>query len=851
MLNLKWIFLMFISVVVTSCSAINGDDSAGGGTETGNMGGKIIASDNITVAGAEVQLFVAKRGVDSLGAPPVPVQQTLTDANGNYSFNVTEQNTYTIVAKSLTESAFVDSLIISPDTDLRRDIGLKIPGSISGEIRKRVELLKPSAVMAYLVGTSMYVNLSDTGTFAITDVPEGTYTLMLIPNQEYFSNTVLTVQVQSGLPTIIAEPIELQYNSIPIPENVEAVYNGASGGVTVTWTPVSYEHFQEYLVERNLGSNLEPQWILVGRTIEPQFNDVVYGATGDTIFTLSDTTSHSLEYRVRVRSSYSNLDGSSMDGSAYGKSILAVQSPKVLIPVPVNVVAVYDTLLGVATITWDSIPDSLVVSYMVERVEMNDSINQWDSSDTIVESFSGTTMIDILYQTNESVTVDTASYDWQYLYEVQKMQELTALDVSYPTYAYRVSAQVLIPSSGELPITGRSTESNTINTAPPSIFNPIVTVSGDTVVAPNTSVTVTANATSLKGVVSNEWKIGNGEWVEGLTATFITGPGLDRETVLCHFRAVNSIGDTASKYVSVRKEVELLSFSLPDMQYSQGSATNFSQITTGKKYVTGRVTYDDVGVWSSEGLKTWTLESHDLFEGKSAGLNFINDEIIAYVISDTCNWNDSSAVYCKIAKGWRSDGGKNWEIIEPIFEDSTVLKRYVSNGGKFVNLLNTIFLAQNVDSTIHIQKTIDGVSWDKFIDIEIGSSWGMIDMFEYQGNFCYSYQKARKCLVNMIWEDIPLWDADYAEFPDQLTTIATNGQRSIVIYYDEISRQSNIKYTLDGLIWNTVPSYLLETTIDKISSTYSGGSIAVTDEYFLYTYDDWDNKRVMKGFKIP
>ncbi len=327
----KPIITLLLTLLYVGCF-FDSNNQAGGGSETGNVGGTVIASDGLTKANADVHLFLAKHSVDSLQASPQPILSTKTDANGHYSFIVPEVNNYTIIAQSESEIAFIDSLSIAPESNILQDIALKAPGSLEGAIKLRVELKQASSVVAYIAGTSFYQNLSDSGTLNFQGIPEGSYTLILIPNQLDFSNTILQVTIQSGLPTIIATPIELQFNGIPIPDSIISAYDTTNGSVTISWQAVNYPHLKEYLIEKNNASNLEPNWELVERTTLLSFTELMYSDSDPFKINPNDTTTKIYEYRVRVRSNYSNADGTSLEGAAYGINVVEVVSQRKFLP---------------------------------------------------------------------------------------------------------------------------------------------------------------------------------------------------------------------------------------------------------------------------------------------------------------------------------------------------------------------------------------------------------------------------------------------------------------------------------------------------------------------------------------
>ncbi len=868
-------------LLVSSCLFDN-SDQAGGGSETGNVGGTIIASDNQYVANAEVQLFLAKTSVDSIGTPPEAVQKTLTDQNGNYHFNVSEQDVYTVIANSQTEFAFVDSILISPSSKLVQDIKLKAPGSLTGSISDRVELLSPASTMAYLVGTSFYVNLSDLGTFTINNIPEGVYTLMLIPGQGEFSNTTTTVNIQSGIPTYLSEPIELKYNGIPIPVNMTTSLDSINGHVDIYWSPLKYEHFQEYLIERNFSNNLEPQWELIGRTTDTTLTDLLYGSSSTSAITYSDPRTHKIEYRVRVRSEFSNLDGSSMDGGTYGKSIIEVTSPQTVIPAPNSLSTSYAKNDGSVSISWEPTSYELFHSYLVERNVGSQLTPNW----VLINNTLNTSLVDSIYgysSTSPLNYLDTKSHSIQYRVRIQSnLTELSGnyidgdnnsistisvispkvliaapvsvattydtltgtasvswdlatsnqsssfiverlggptnpnkwslvevtqstslidsiftksndgkykLDTNSYNVAYRITEQLNKKLGDGNFQTGNSSVSNNINVASPSIYYPRVVIGGNQDTQPNTEVALVGSATGLIDILKTEWKVGDNDWVNGDSVTYITEPILENKTTLCTYRAINTSGDTTVSSLNIFQSIVKNEFAHPFyLSQPVGHDKIYHNYATLKhldinKYLYAAVDYSNIKIWSSNDMNNWKFESFYNFDGTVPKLLSFKDNVIAF--------SDS-------VKFWSTNNGIDWISLETTFPDSSI---YSAQYIEIYSFSDNLFLSYYNNGTMTILTSTDGKNWqnyDKFSSIPF-------TLFDYQGTVCYYNYKIRKCHENGTWEDAPLWDLNFDSSPDRVLDIASNGDFIFAIFYDELTNQSDIKYKSKDQAWKNIP----------------------------------------------
>ncbi|MGL1935237.1 MAG: hypothetical protein OCD01_09460 [Fibrobacterales bacterium] len=702
MIKLTANLLTILLVLIYTGCLFDNSSQAGGGSETGNVGGTIIASDGLAKANVDVHLFLAKQSIDSLQASPEPVLITKTDINGNYSFNVLEQNTYNIIAQSETEIAFVDSLSISPDSKLSQNISLNAPGSIQAQIQLRIELKHPSSVVAYLAGTSYYQNLSDSGSFIFENVPEGTYTLVLIPNQEMFSNTILQISVVSGVPTIIANPIQLQYNGIPIPNNVLSIYDTTTGAVTISWDSINYDHFQEYLIERNTGDNLVANWQLVGKTQATTFTELMYLRNDVSKINPEDTAQKSFDYRVKVRSNYNDEEGLS-----YGKSTINIVSPRKFQPYA----SVEQKSLLIETTPFVSLKGT---GYS----ELGTVTMEWDIGNTgVFESTPDGNISFLYYEKN-------ISNPHICIFRVTDTNGTTALDTSTVTINHQA-------------------------------FLPIADAGNMQTVDRGSRVALKGTGSSKIGVNTYEWKVGEGDWVfsEDGAFEFQYGTSVFMDSIICYLRVTNrdfqnAIDSVTIRFISKFEDIKApLPFTYDSTIHPIGFKNNIWFFSKS----------------DSTTISSWILNSDNLYTYQNNIINNFQSEKY-WLMSDSLSLYliDYSRQTNKLTMRSSTDG-LSWTSIDyPIvdIDSNTYINSIVINKGYIYAVVNDNSDLNVLVKTIRINVSSKEISSLPELSAE-GISWDLHEKnpfaIIYNDNFCLTTSdipglQAWTCLLDDTWK---------------------------------------------------------------------------------------------------
>ena len=320
--------------------ACTGSDSAGGGSETRNVGGKIISSNGEPAANAKVSLYKRITDTKELNQKPIIVDSAYTDENGSYKIEVFETGIYSIVSENENEMGFLDSIHFDFGQTISVDDTLSSPGSISCSINKILEVRDMRGLLVHLIGTSFYQNLTKDGVFSFSEVPAGKYTIVLWSETENeIAPSFSSIIVKSNQKNTCSEQdIDLIYTGIPIPNIKSISYDILNGKVSLSWKILEYEHLQHFLIERNIYSpENSSEWKTIGSTKELKFEDTIFENHGSQ--SSNDTVPKTLHYRVRIKNAYEEV------GQNYGYQSIEVVSPRILYPY-IDLDSIYSVGIG-------------------------------------------------------------------------------------------------------------------------------------------------------------------------------------------------------------------------------------------------------------------------------------------------------------------------------------------------------------------------------------------------------------------------------------------------------------------------------------------------------------------------
>jgi len=244
-------------------------------------------ADGQKAANASVFIYPL-RSTDSL-----PVATAYTDANGKVAIEKLDRGLYSLVVRSPSgEAVFVDSVFSNGTTASVRSDTLRRTGTLKGKVKVQPQD-DPKIAWLYLQGAGIYANVDDSGSFQLTGVPEGRYTLLARTDRTNYTTTVRSVVVHPDS-LVDAGTIELVYTGLPVVTGIVGVWDSMGGAVTVHWDPSPSPKVKGYEIWR--GASNDPQ---VERRLG--YVDSAVASWKDTVFPNNDNAFESTKAYVRYR----------------------------------------------------------------------------------------------------------------------------------------------------------------------------------------------------------------------------------------------------------------------------------------------------------------------------------------------------------------------------------------------------------------------------------------------------------------------------------------------------------------------------------------------------------------------
>ena len=242
-------------------------------------------------------VYIYKNQNDTSQRIAAPRDSAYSNSQGAYTFDSLEIGSYIIFAKAKVgnDSLFAahsnvqNNAIAAPGSPaIRVDVGtdtMHAPGKIAGRV-----ILQPGdsiPITCYIPGTSYQAITDDSGTFAISSIPAGVYSVYFWDNSGIYQNardSSITVYPDSTtrLPNKVLTLSTI--GAPPAPKGITLQYDTVSGLVTVAWKAVNVADLQQYIVMRraDTASYFSPIGMAPQSASAPSFVDAVYQNASDT-----------------------------------------------------------------------------------------------------------------------------------------------------------------------------------------------------------------------------------------------------------------------------------------------------------------------------------------------------------------------------------------------------------------------------------------------------------------------------------------------------------------------------------------------------------------------------------------
>jgi hypothetical protein len=202
-------------------------------------------------ARAAVTIFAAGRA-DSL-----PATKTYTDGNGHLDFPSVPKGYYSLVVRDTSgQAAFLDSIFSNGAGATVPSDTLRPTGSVTGRVKVQPQD-DPRIAWVALLGAGIFVNVDDSGRFAIHGVPEGKYSLMARADQGQYTSTFAPAPVWRDSTTDLGT-IQLVYTGLPVVTGISGTWDSLGGIIHLHWDTAGESRAFGYRIYK--GSSNDPSF---------------------------------------------------------------------------------------------------------------------------------------------------------------------------------------------------------------------------------------------------------------------------------------------------------------------------------------------------------------------------------------------------------------------------------------------------------------------------------------------------------------------------------------------------------------------------------------------------------------
>jgi hypothetical protein len=273
----RLIIALSIGISILGIVCTNGKPVAGIEITNGNCVGTIYHADGAVADGAVVRLI--PRDYNPFSPSDSPIDSTVTDKNGRFSFMIKQLRRYNIIAQKASVSC-MDSIELIPNVTTIVTDTLRASGFISGAVR----LQKPdttNSIVILIMGTNVYAMPSDTsGKFTTPLLATGAYTLRIFSTQSGYAIFDTVVIVEKGAETKLPV-IFLHSANAPSVGDFSVTLDSLTMYATFTWSFKNTDSIVSYSLYRKSKKG-DDSLIMVDKSLT-RTNDDVFLCEGDTL----------------------------------------------------------------------------------------------------------------------------------------------------------------------------------------------------------------------------------------------------------------------------------------------------------------------------------------------------------------------------------------------------------------------------------------------------------------------------------------------------------------------------------------------------------------------------------------
>lgn len=253
-----WITIAIISTLVILAGCGGTETVSSTGNVEGNCIGRITDNSGAPVAGASVML-VPDGYTPGLSEENMrSVVSTTTNASGQYGFDVATSGKYNLLSNNAHQYVLRKEIPVKAGQEIELpDEQLHDPGTLSGIVELEGMSDHQSAIIL-LPGTNIFTTPSDpSGSFSISALASGTYTLKVLTMESGFSVAERTVVIESGKKTDLSI-ITVSRKEVPSISSFTVDYDPLMMDVTLTWTVENSHLIDSFFIYCNREQNLSP-----------------------------------------------------------------------------------------------------------------------------------------------------------------------------------------------------------------------------------------------------------------------------------------------------------------------------------------------------------------------------------------------------------------------------------------------------------------------------------------------------------------------------------------------------------------------------------------------------------------
>lgn len=601
-------------------------------------------------------------------------------------------------------------------------------------------------------------------------------------------NNSTTIGNTFGAVSVTATP----YKSVlPIVDSIKVSFDTLSGTTNLSWQSVpiidsSYDYLLIRTISRTNSSGLsgELQSAIdstdtIGHLPLPLFTDSLFGKR----IPFSDLSPYYVSYTISVYKKQWKLSGK----DAISTSLL-ISPYKARVPKVTNSAISFDTLHGVALLSWDSIPAASGVSgYRVIRTVT--PLIQPAKTDTLP----------LLVSHAFTDTIFPKLISFEEINQVKITYTISAFHSLWNVYGIeRAVSDTVYSFKAFLPLISAG-------------MNQTVDISSDVLL-------VGSVMAATYPVTKREWKIGDSEWVTGGDSIqFRTNSEHTREIFPCLFRVTDSVGNVAVDTVVVTKTPLMVSLGkFPS--YMQGTTVVIpllKKIDSQNEFLSFGYISNLYAIWSTSDFKNYSIVSTNT--GITNPGTFFSFQNNYYV------YNIPSLAFS--SKSFKSSDGISWSEIQPVINQGNSYAW--PSGIKFLTRKDDILLITSkyieyIDNkSIYeniLYKTNDGLIWDSISSTMPQEQ--VTALLTLNNSLCLitSYNKYTSSDGGISWSPEKLWDTDGDLFPDDFYSFASSDSVTLITYQERPSFVKKMVMYKNGT-WKVLPIDILNIT--PSSNSYS------------------------------